>query len=110
MTQKIYVSYSYPEDIYALDMIRGKFLFAADSDVNIVSHRHQVKECQKALILLSEEADMEPIIKDFRKLKLANIPVYITKIHKHQTLTIPDEFDGAPIHEWSLDDITEFCF
>ena len=109
MATKIYVSYSHPEDVYALDMIKGKLFCDCDKDVNLVTQNHRAKKCDKALILLSKERAAKTLVKDLRRLKMANIPVYIVKIHKHQNLVLPKEFSTVPVHEWSLDKIMEFC-
>jgi hypothetical protein len=109
MHDKVYVSYSCPEDAYALDMIKGKLLFNSDKLVVFITHSHRIRECSKALILISEESDSAKLAADFRKLKMTKIPLYVTKIHNNQNPVIPEELSDIIIRDWSLDYIMEFC-
>ncbi len=109
MMTKIYISYSHLKDVYALDMIKGKLFCDFDKDIDLVTQNHRIKECDKAMILLSEERDRETLVKDFRRLKTEKIPFYIVKIHNHQNPVLPEEFENVPIHDWSLAKIVEFC-
>ena len=90
-------------------MIKGKIFCDCDKDVDLVTQNHRAKECDKALILLSEGRAAKTLVKDFRRLKTAKIPVYIVKIHSHQNLVLPKEFSTVSVYEWSLDKIMEFC-
>ena len=109
MKTKIYISYSRPQDEPAKDIIRGKFMLEVDEDVEFVTSKHLAKECNKALVLVGDNSVKDNLLSDISKLEKSNVPFYITKIHKNQKTPTELEFSEYKVHDWSLDQIVEFC-